>query len=294
MNFYGKDYNVYKANLHTHTKNSDGGYTPEEIIRLYGEHSYDVIAFTDHRKTNKISTYDGKGMTLISGIELHPPGPRNTPWHLLALNVPEDFAGEYASASDAITAVLLAGGIVFCAHPHWSGFTSGDVLTLNGISGIEVYNNSCRGIGRAYNDQCWNELIEAGFVSGALAVDDTHASYHLFGGWTMILAEDKSVPSLMASLAMGRYYATQGPEFHRLELKGRTFEADFTEAVEVIILAEHSRGICVTAPDFPNYGDHKTISTFSVNIPEHYQSPIRCRIRDKEGKYAWSAPIYVN
>lgn len=294
MNFYGKEYNAYKANLHSHSKNSDGGYLPEELIRIYAENSYDVLAFTDHRTPNAVSTYDGKGMTLISGIELHPMGPRNTPWHLLALNVPEDFPGEYETAQEAITAVLLAGGLVFCAHPHWCGFSASDVLTLCGLSGIEVYNTSCRFIGRDYNEQCWNELIEAGFAKGALAVDDTHGSSHLFGGWTMILAEDKSVPSLMDALNTGRFYATQGPLFHRLMLEGRTFEADFTEATEVVIIAEHCKGVCVTAPNYPGYGINKSVTTFSVNIPERINGPIRCRIRDKDGKYAWSAPVYLS
>lgn len=294
MDFYGEEYNAYKANLHMHTVNSDGGYTPEELIRIYSENSYDVLAFTDHKKTNFVSTYDGNGMTLISGIELHPEGPRGIKWHLLALDVPEDFPGEYETAQKAIESVILAGGAVFCAHPHWCGFSSSDVLTLNGISGIEVYNTSCRFIGKAYNDQCWDELTNAGYVLGALAVDDTHSSAHLFGGWTMILAKDKSVPSLMDSLKNGRFYATQGPVFHRLAVHGRTFEAEFTEATEVIILFTNSRGICVTAPDFPNYGTNKTVSSFSREIPENYTGPIRCRIRDKEGKYAWSAPVYVS
>ena len=148
MNFFGKELPVFKANLHTHTKNSDGGYTAEEVIELYSGKGYDILAFTDHRKPNKVSAYDGKGMTLISGIELHPEGPRGIKWHLLALNVPEDFPGEYKTADDAITAVLVAGGIVFCAHPHWCGLTSQDVLHLPGLSGIEVYNTSCRFIGK--------------------------------------------------------------------------------------------------------------------------------------------------
>ena len=291
MNFYGKELHAYKANLHSHTTNSDGGYTPEELIQIYAENAYDVLAFTDHRKTNRVSTYDGKGMTLVSGIELHPVGPRNLPWHLLALNVPEDFPGEYETAQDAITAVLLAGGIVFCAHPHWCGFSSADVLTLNGISGIEIYNTSCRGIGKDYNDQCWDELVNAGFFKGAIAVDDTHGSWHLFGGWTMILAEDPSVPSLMDALSKGNFYATQGPVFHRIELKGRTFEADFSEATEVILLAPNSRGVCITAPNFPKYGDHNTLTTFSRELPPNFPGPVRCRIRDKEGKYAWSNPV---
>lgn len=38
----------YKGNLHTHTTNSDGAYTPEETIALYKSKGYDFLALTDH------------------------------------------------------------------------------------------------------------------------------------------------------------------------------------------------------------------------------------------------------
>ena len=88
MDFYGRRLHSYKANLHTHSTLSDGEFPPQEVIRLYREHGYSVLAFTDHRKTNPVSGYDGGGLTLLSGIELHPNGPRGIRWHLLALGVP--------------------------------------------------------------------------------------------------------------------------------------------------------------------------------------------------------------
>ena len=71
---------VLKANLHTHTTNSDGTFSPSEVIGFYADAGYDVLAFTDHRTTNRVSEYDAEGMTLLSGIELHPAGPRGIPW----------------------------------------------------------------------------------------------------------------------------------------------------------------------------------------------------------------------
>ena len=57
---------VLKASLHTHTTNSDGKFTPAQIIDMYKDAGYDVINFSDHSTVNKVSEYDGKGMTLIS------------------------------------------------------------------------------------------------------------------------------------------------------------------------------------------------------------------------------------
>lgn len=38
----------YKGNLHTHSTNSDGRLSPEEVIGLYREEGYDFLALTDH------------------------------------------------------------------------------------------------------------------------------------------------------------------------------------------------------------------------------------------------------
>src|SRR5262245_49936909 len=38
----------YKGNTHTHTLNSDGDSTPDEVVRWYREHGYHFIVLTDH------------------------------------------------------------------------------------------------------------------------------------------------------------------------------------------------------------------------------------------------------
>ena len=45
-----------KGNLHTHTINSDGDSTPEEVVRWYREHGYDFLVLTDH---NFLTGVDG-------------------------------------------------------------------------------------------------------------------------------------------------------------------------------------------------------------------------------------------
>src|SRR5689334_3500629 len=45
-----------KGNLHTHTLNSDGDSTPDEVVRWYREHGYDFLVLTDH---NFLTGVDG-------------------------------------------------------------------------------------------------------------------------------------------------------------------------------------------------------------------------------------------
>ena len=153
---------VLKANLHTHTTNSDGIFTPAQIIDMYKDAGYDVINFSDHRKVNKVSEYDGRGMTLISGVELHPMGPRGINWHILAIGVPENFANTNPeTGQEAVDSVVNVGGIAFCAHPYWCGLLPSEVMQLKNIAGIEVFNSSCRYIGKELNMYAWDICLAA-------------------------------------------------------------------------------------------------------------------------------------
>ena len=76
IDYYGRKLNAYKSALHSHSTVSDGRFTPFEMIDMYAKQGYQIYAFTDHHKTNPVSTYDGKGMFLLSGMEIHPKGPR--------------------------------------------------------------------------------------------------------------------------------------------------------------------------------------------------------------------------
>ena len=290
MNFYGRELPVFKCGLHTHSTVSDGSFTPAQVIRKYARAGYDVLAFTDHRKPNPVSTYDGLGMTLISGMEIHPRGPRNLTWHLLALGIPEDFPGKYRTGQDAVDAVVKAGGIIYCAHPCWSTFSSQDILGLKGLTGIEVYNTNCKFIGRENSEECWYELIGAGWNCPALAVDDMHTDCDLFGGWTMVIAPDKKAESIIKALKEGHCYATQGPEFTRLSWKDGVFEADFTEAEEVLLLGCPG-GAIIGTPGYPTPQTRPRLTTCSFRPGPSFRGTIRCRIRDSKKRYAWTAPI---
>ena len=46
----------YKGNTHTHTLNSDGDSTPDDVVRWYREHGYQFLVLTDH---NFLTSVDG-------------------------------------------------------------------------------------------------------------------------------------------------------------------------------------------------------------------------------------------
>ncbi len=296
INYFGRTLNGYKANLHAHSKNSDGRYTPAEVIKIYADAGYDVFAFTDHHTTNPVSTYDGMGMTLLSGIELHPMGPRGIQWHILAVGVPEDFTYDEKNGTGqgAVDAAKAAGAAVFCAHPYWCGLTMTEVSSLKGILGIEVYNSSCRPIGRDYNMQIWDELLDAGCRYTAIAVDDIHSNAHLFRGFTVIIAEDNSPESLLKALKNGSFYASQGPVFHSITVENNVLKAEFSPVTTAITMHRRSSGKFFALPDLEGPGTGGREAThLELDLSQYKDSYARIQLCDANGRMAWSNPVFI-
>ena len=62
--------NWYKGNLHSHTTNSDGHLTPAESVRMFRDHGYSFLAFTDHdRYSDYRNDFDGDDFIIIPGYE---------------------------------------------------------------------------------------------------------------------------------------------------------------------------------------------------------------------------------
>ena len=45
----------FKGNLHTHTLNSDGDSTPDDVVRWYREHGYNFVMLTDHNYLTSVT-----------------------------------------------------------------------------------------------------------------------------------------------------------------------------------------------------------------------------------------------
>src|SRR6476659_1988485 len=84
--------NWYKGNTHTHTLNSDGDSTPDEVVRWYRENGYNFLVLSDHNFLTSV-----EGLNALHGADekfLVIPGEEVTdrfaekPLHLNGLNLP--------------------------------------------------------------------------------------------------------------------------------------------------------------------------------------------------------------
>lgn len=290
MNFFGRELPVFKAALHTHSTCSDGRFRPEEVIAFYEDAGFDVLAFTDHGKVTPVSAFRSR-MALIQGIEMHPAGLPESCWHIVALHVPEDFVYDNTqSAQQMVDHVRSLGGVCIAAHPYWCGFSAGFVGGVSGFAALEVYNSSARYIGKAYNMQLWDELLDSGTMLPAVAVDDFHSMDDFNHGWTMVAAPECTPEAITTAIREGSFYATQGPRIESLEFSGGVFRAKFSPCTEVVLMTGKWHGIKgQVASEAAAKGCCTSFEADVSALP--LGSYLRLQLMDGDHNYAWSAPV---
>lgn len=305
MDFFGEKFErPLKASLHMHSTTSDGAFSPQEVIQIYASALFDVINISDHSKTNAVSKLDHNDILVISGMEMHPKIKRGNTWHLLAINVPEDFpVQDKKSDQEAIDAAVAAGGVVFAAHPYYSGFNAKDIRGLKNISGIEIFNTSTNDIGKGYSNIIWDELIDSpgNPVVNAIAVDDMHNIYNnnyvdIFGGWVMLMCKERTVEAVLDALKKGKYYSTQGPQFKRLSYKDGIFEAEFTPCVSARAIGAKmfSKGFFPTPEEKEITSIRYDLRKMSKMFSSFEWQYVRICITDSQGRSAWSNPVRLD
>ena len=173
----------YKANIHCHTKISDGGMTPEEVKAHYMAHGYSVIAYTDHDVMLDMSHLSEENFLALNGFEAEinekgrPLGLTHKTCHICFiakdsdnLTLPfyhrskymigsgdwyrdqlqfdhsqPDFEREYTGEciNEMIRRGKEAGFFVTYNHPAWSLETALDFAFYENMNAMEIVNGSC-------------------------------------------------------------------------------------------------------------------------------------------------------
>ena len=280
----------YRANLHAHTTESDGDLSPAESAEFYRRAGYDVLAITDHDRVTRV---DARlpGLLLLSGVELGAGrSKQGTRFHIVGLDVrtPGPWTRRAEGAQEAVNALREDAGIVFVAHPYWSGLMAEDIAELEGPFAVEVYNTGCDlEILRGFSMVHWDDLLTLGHAHGALAVDDGHRGAVDHGlAWTMIRAEELSAAAVREALLRGRYYASTGPEILSLRIAGERVTVETSPAASIALVSQPEIGARVRAKP----GDSLRSAEFELPRARY----CRVEVMDRDGKIAWSNPLLLD
>jgi hypothetical protein len=285
-----------RGNTHTHTTRSDGELTPEARCAQYRERGYDFLVLTDHDLVaGDAESFGAEDFLVVPGAELHPSNPNGGDiYHIVCINIREQIDARNLSVREVLEAVRAQGGLAVMTHPYFSGHLLGDYEPVPGMYfAMEVFNGIVERVNRTGSAELlWDaHLDRMGCVFG-IAADDAHAAEIDTGrAWLMVRAGDLSIESLVEALRAGAFYATQGPVIENLEVEagagGRArFRVTSSPAAEVRFKGRTSTGTVVCAPE----GGAITEAEYICTGAEKY---IRVVVVDREGKRAWSNPVFL-
>ncbi|HET9362839.1 MAG TPA: CehA/McbA family metallohydrolase [Vicinamibacterales bacterium] len=298
----------YKGNTHTHTINSDGDSTPDEVVQWYRTHGYQFLVLTDH---NFLTNVDGlnalhaadEKFLVLRGEEVTA-GAGGKPVHVNGLDVTrlvEAYRG--TSVVDTlqrnIDGIRAASGVPHINHPNFGwAVTFDDLQTAKNYRLFEIHNghpsvNNEGGGGVPGLEEVWDRLLTSGTIVYGLATDDAHVfkdpgNPTVSGpgrGWVTVRAPRLAPGALTAALERGDFYASTGvvldevtPTEKSLAVKVRT-AGDSKYRVQFIgrggqLLSE------VSEPS----------ASYTFKGTEGY---VRAKVLESNGRVAWVQPVVV-
>lgn len=284
----------FRGNLHVHSTTSDGQRTPDQVIDWYRMHDYQFLALTDHRTLSE-GRVEASGFVVLSGIEVDGRDEQAGLYHVVGVGLQrEPDLGEDTTLSMqlATSRLLAAGGLVFLAHPYWSGQMSKDLLDLEGCLGIEVYNGGCEvDDARGFSSVHWDDLLAAGRRLSGIAVDDAHwrnGTKDAGLGWVWVKAPTLTPQAVLDALASGSFYASSGPRLLdlRYDPGARRVSVCCSPVVSIDFVGNRWLSRRITAPP------GQTLTQASHELYDG-QTYVRVACLDSAGHWAWSNPVFV-
>jgi hypothetical protein len=296
----------YKGNTHTHTLNSDGDSTPDDVVRWYREHGYRFLVLSDH---NFLTSVDGlnalhgadEQFLLIKGEEVTD-RLEDKPIHINGLDVSGTVDPQHGhTVVDVIQrdvdAIRKAGGVPHVNHPNFGWAISGDDLQrLDRTKLFEVYNghhlvNNVGGGGVPGMEEVWDRLLSNGKVMYGIADDDAHVFKQPGNpdvpgpgrGWIVVRAERLAPRPIVDAIERGDFYASTGVELSDYVVTDKaiaiTIKQQASSKYRIQFIGRNGR-LLTEAISSP--------ATYTFTGDERY---VRARILESNGRMAWTQPV---
>jgi len=281
----------YKAALHVHTTTSDGDVNVATRLAQYRAADYQVVAVTDHWKTNDLSGCSDDEFLAISGMEAHPKTGTGAPaHHFVCLNLPHPFElARDLPAQSLIDKVIAAGGKVIYAHPYWTAHSLEEMTEVSGYIGLEVFNAVCHlRWNKGHASVHWDQLLNKGRMLPAVATDDVHKTAEINRGWTMIKAAALDTAAILNAIENGCCYSSCGPVIEDCRIEGGAIRIATSPVKQVNFCYDGAAGGHVVQAEA---GGTLTKAHWSFGQERRRCRWIRIEVVDQDGNRAWTNPL---
>lgn len=226
-----------RGNLHAHTTNSDGDFSPAKVLRRYAALGYDFLMISDHDVFTDPASLDPLGMVLLPGYEVTAGGP-----HMLHVNA-STLLEPVPDRQKVIEGILEDGGFCVVNHPNWEDdfnhCPQGLLESWRGYAGIEIYNGVIRCLtGTPLATDRWDRLLGAGRRIWGFANDDSHKEGDYGIAWNMVQSASREPEAILAALAAGRFYASTGVEIRHIGASDNTIRVSTVNAQRIIVYTD--------------------------------------------------------
>jgi predicted metal-dependent phosphoesterase TrpH len=299
----------YKGNTHTHTINSDGDSSPDDVARWYREHGYQFVVLTDH---NYLTSVDGLNALLgadekfliVRGEEVTDRF-ETKPIHLSGLGVsrlvsPQHGTSVTETVQRNVDAIRAAEGVPGINHPNFGWSISADELArVKNTRLFEIFNghpmvNNMGGGGVPGLEEAWDAILSKGVLLYGLAVDDAHhfkrpedrEASRPGQGWIYVRAARLGAPELLAALERGDFYASTGVEL-----------SDYVVTRESITITVREQPWAKYRVQFIGRGGRVLKEVLSS--PARYdftgnEGYVRAKVIESSGYVAWTQPVVLS
>jgi hypothetical protein len=299
----------YKGNTHTHTVNSDGDSTPDEVVRWYREHGYAFLVMTDHNYLTDVAPLNAQHAAaerflVVRGEEVTSQSADRKPVHVNGLEVerlvePPDVAGVFEMLQRSVDGIRKANGVPSINHPNFGwAITPDDLRQLERTKLFEVFNghpqvNNLGGGGVPGLEEIWDRVLSSGRLMYGIAVDDAH-TFKKPGeptvagpgrGWVVVRAPRLEARALVDALERGDFYASTGVELSSYDVSATAvaldIKADSWSKFRIQFIGRNGRVL-----------DEQTRlpARYAIRGDEGY---VRAHVIESNGRQAWTQPVPV-
>jgi hypothetical protein len=200
-----------QTQVHCHTTQSDGTYSPESVVASYLAAGYGALVITDH----DLTTTQPAGITTVIPGNEHSPSQQ----HIIAIDSDYD-RGSETDAQAIIDGIVTDGGLAEVAHPRWgAGMSFAELDALTDYSGFEIHNGHVVGGAGGfdvvdfpgYSIALWDQVLQGarrdvwGFSVDDLHVVDSFRAYDM--GRLKVWVASNTAANVKAAIAAGNFVA---------------------------------------------------------------------------------------
>ena len=271
----------YKGQVHTHTTQSDGELTSQQMTQKYHDLGYSFVVITDHNKVTPVDHLSASDFLVFTGEEV------STDAHWGAIDLKTTIDPGQLTGQQCIDRINGQSAIPVLNHPRWSwiNFSKQDVLALQNIDHMEIYNTITCNIW-SYLDytELWDEVLSSGRKIYGVATDDFHNvqeenHWYLNVGWIMVAAPSLTRENILYALRNGDFYSSTGPVFTELKNDNGLVTVDVDKSCTIKFIGKNGQVF------------KEVKGTSAIYQATGVEGYVRVDAVNSANKHAWSQPL---